>query len=86
MKTTLIIAIATIALLTSCAEKEDVAPNDENIKTRIYACFDEKTRTVLNANGSVYWSEGDKIFVNGHTSLEAKDMESDKTIDGKTIV
>ncbi|MCR5018778.1 MAG: hypothetical protein K6A64_08285, partial [Bacteroidales bacterium] len=70
-----ILSLAAVALLASCAKEMPAPvdnPGEDLIKTYLTVGIDQETKTQLGDDGSkthkVYWSNGDKIAVNGIAS------------------
>ncbi|MBO7071245.1 MAG: hypothetical protein J6W09_08135, partial [Bacteroidales bacterium] len=70
-----ILSLAAVALLASCAKEMPAPvdnPGEDLIKTYLTVGIDQETKTQLGDDGSkthkVYWSNGDKIAVNGTAS------------------
>ena len=79
MKTRLFIVLAAMGLLASCAKEKEVTPVVPQGPTMIQVGIDPATKThmgeLVGGERKIYWSNGDKIAINGTASEELSGLD-----------
>lgn len=79
MKTRFFIVLAAMGLLASCAKEKEVTPVVPQGPTMIQVGIDPATKThmgeLVGGERKIYWSNGDKIAINGTASEELSGLD-----------